>query len=81
MNETLSPTEVAKEYEKKRHAVDRALSKLFQSPPDELYAPARYILEGKGKRIRPMLALFGAEAISGSSKNAMPIALAVESSA
>ncbi|MCS6989481.1 MAG: polyprenyl synthetase family protein [Chloroherpetonaceae bacterium] len=78
MNETLSPTEVAKEYEKKRHAVDRALSKLFQSPPDELYAPARYILEGKGKRIRPMLALFGAEAISGSSKNAMPIALAVE---
>lgn len=78
MNDALSPIEAAKEYEKKRRAVDRALSKLFQSPPDELYAPARYILEGKGKRIRPMLALFGAESISGDSKPAMPIALAVE---
>ncbi len=69
---------VAKDYEAKRHAVNRALSKLFRAKPDELYAPARYLLEGKGKRIRPMLVLYGAESISGSSKNAMPLALAVE---
>lgn len=73
-----SKLSVAKDYDAKRHAVNLALSKLFRAKPDELYAPARYILEGKGKRIRPMLALYGAESISGSSKNAMPLALAVE---
>ncbi len=73
-----SPINVAKDYDAKRHAVNRALSKLFRAKPDELYEPARYILEGKGKRFRPMLVLFGAESISGSSKHAMPLALAVE---
>ncbi len=78
MKHALSLATVAKVYETKRHIVDQALSKLFQSDPEELYAPARYILEGKGKRFRPMLVLFGAESIAGSSKNAMPLALAVE---
>ncbi len=68
----------AKYYNAKRQSVNTALSKLFRDKPDELYEPARYILEGKGKRFRPMLVLFGAESISGSSKNAMPLALAVE---
>lgn len=69
---------LAKDYEAKRRAINNALSKLFHHQPDELYAPARYILEGQGKRIRPMFVLFGAESISGSSRNAMPLALAVE---
>jgi geranylgeranyl diphosphate synthase type II len=78
MEHAISPMALAKEYEAKRRAINNALSKLFRHEPDELYAPARYILEGKGKRFRPMLVLFGAESISGNSKNAMPLALAVE---
>ncbi|MGQ9806735.1 MAG: polyprenyl synthetase family protein [Chlorobiales bacterium] len=78
MTKETSLINVAKHYNAKRHVVDIALSKLFRTQPDELYEPARYILEGKGKRFRPMLVLFGAESISGSSKNAMPLALAVE---
>lgn len=78
MTKETSLINVAKHYNAKRHAVDIALSKLFSLQPDELYEPARYILEGKGKRFRPMLVLFGAESISGNSKNVMPLALAVE---
>lgn len=78
MTKETSLINVAKHYNAKRHAVDIALSKLFRLQPDELYEPARYILEGKGKRFRPILVLFGAESISGNSKNVMPLALAVE---
>jgi geranylgeranyl diphosphate synthase type II len=78
MKYEISPMNAAKDYDAKRRAVNTALSKLFHAKPDELYEPARYILDGKGKRFRPMLVLFGAESISGSSKNAMPLALAVE---
>lgn len=61
-----------------RQRINRELSKLFQAEPASLYEPARYILQGKGKRIRPILALMGAEAISGDSNPALPVALAVE---
>ncbi|MCS7013752.1 MAG: polyprenyl synthetase family protein [Chloroherpetonaceae bacterium] len=61
-----------------RQRINRELAKLFQHQPDSLYEPARYILQGKGKRIRPILALLGAEAISGKSEPALPVALAVE---
>lgn len=78
MKHEISPINAAKNYEVKRRAINTALSKLFRAKPDELYEPARYILDGKGKRFRPLLVLFGAEAISGRSQNAMPLALAVE---
>ncbi len=78
MKQVISPTQAVKDYNAKRKIVNKALSKLFRNKPDELYEPARYILEGKGKRFRPMLVLLGAESISGSSKNALPLALAVE---
>ncbi|MFN3394267.1 MAG: polyprenyl synthetase family protein [Candidatus Thermochlorobacter sp.] len=61
-----------------RQRINRELAKLFQHEPSSLYEPARYILQGKGKRIRPILALMGAEAISGEAEPALPIALAVE---
>ncbi|NTW56935.1 MAG: polyprenyl synthetase family protein [Chlorobiaceae bacterium] len=59
--------------------INAALEQCFSAEkPDTLYAPARYILEGKGKRIRPFLTLLGSEAVSGSSENALDVALAVE---
>ncbi|MEI7694453.1 MAG: polyprenyl synthetase family protein [Chlorobium sp.] len=59
--------------------INDALGLCFErESPATLYAPARYILEGKGKRIRPFLTLLAAEAVCGSSDNAFKVALAVE---
>ncbi len=46
--------------------------------PAELYDPVRYVLDGGGKRLRPVLVLLAAEAAGGSTERAMPAALAVE---
>jgi len=46
--------------------------------PKTLYEPATYILTGKGKRVRPVLVLLGAESICGQSEQALNLALAVE---
>jgi geranylgeranyl diphosphate synthase, type II len=72
-------SQLEKKYLTYRDTVNKKLGTLFGSAaPRSLYEPADYILKGKGKRIRPMLVLFGAEAISGRSAAALPIALAVE---
>ena len=48
--------------------------------PAELYEPVRYALDGRGKRIRAVMALLAAEAFGGAAARAaaMPVALAVE---
>ena len=46
--------------------------------PAVLYDPARYVLEGGGKRIRPTLLLLVAEAYGRPVEQALPAALAVE---
>lgn len=46
--------------------------------PDELYDSVRYVLSGGGKRIRPILLLLVARVFGVSTKEAMPLALAVE---
>ena len=46
--------------------------------PTSLYAPAQYILQLGGKRIRPLLALMAADAVEGTYEKALPAALAVE---
>jgi len=46
--------------------------------PDRLYAPQRYILAMGGKRLRPVLALMGAEAVGAKAELALPAAHAVE---
>ena len=53
-------------------------AQLPTSSPANLYAPARYILQLGGKRIRPVLALMAADAVSGNFQQALPAALAVE---
>lgn len=46
--------------------------------PRSLYAPADYIISLGGKRIRPVLALMAADAVSGDYKQALPAAMSVE---
>ncbi|CAL2077251.1 polyprenyl synthetase family protein [Tenacibaculum sp. 190524A02b] len=50
----------------------------FNREPKNLYEPIDYILQLGGKRIRPILTLIAADIFSGSYKDALPAALAVE---
>lgn len=62
-----------------RADVETALAALIpEQEPDILYAPARYVLSGGGKRLRPVLLLLTAEAFGATRQSAMPAALAVE---
>ncbi len=59
--------------------VNKALPDLVdQKEPVELYEPTRYVLEGEGKRFRPVLLLLAAECYGADSEKALPAALAVE---
>ncbi len=70
---------VEKKYSFYHKKINDALDRCFdRESPVTLYAPARYILEGKGKRIRPFLTLLASEAVCGSSEEALNVALAVE---
>lgn len=46
--------------------------------PESLYVPMRYVLEGSGKRVRPVLVLIVNEVFSGNEAHAMEIAVALE---
>ena len=46
--------------------------------PEGLYAPMRFVLEGEGKRLRPVLVLLAAEACGARAEDALPAALAAE---
>ena len=50
----------------------------FPDTPAGLYDPARYILSGSGKRIRPMLTLMGAQLFDDRVEPYLPIAVAME---
>ncbi len=54
------------------------LEKRIKEEPNNLYAPINYILELRGKRIRPILTLMGAEVFGASYEKALPAAMAVE---
>jgi len=65
--------------ERLRERVQDALARIGQqSYPPELYEPVRYVLQGGGKRLRPLLVLLTAGAWGASEQEAMPAALAVE---
>ena len=51
---------------------------LPKNNPTNLYDPASYIMQLGGKRIRPVLSLLAADAVSNSFESALPVALAVE---
>lgn len=50
----------------------------FPQTPSGLYDPARYILSGSGKRIRPMLTLLGAQLFDEQVERYLPVAVAME---
>ncbi|MEM6395393.1 MAG: polyprenyl synthetase family protein [Bacteroidota bacterium] len=50
----------------------------YPSEPKGLYEPVDYILQIGGKRVRPVLALLGAQLFGADPEEAMPAALAVE---
>jgi geranylgeranyl diphosphate synthase type II len=64
-----------------RRAVDAALEASLPPEsawPASLHRAARYSLFAGGKRLRPLLALASAEAVGGTTAEAMPLACAVE---
>ncbi len=46
--------------------------------PGALYEPVRFVLEGRGKRLRPLIVLLACEAFDKTPEAALPAALAVE---
>jgi len=79
MNIGITQEQVEQKYTRYHKQINEALGECFtKESPESLYAPARYILEGKGKRIRPFLTLLASEAVCGDSRNAMHAALAIE---
>jgi geranylgeranyl diphosphate synthase type II len=62
----------------KRLIDDKTSSFIQKNEPVTLYKPLKYILNGGGKRIRPVLLLFSCEAAGGNPLDAVNAAIAVE---
>ena len=57
-------------YETERKNINNILSTaLKKRKPESLYEPGSYILNSSGKRLRPLLVLFSAKAVSGKFNN------------
>lgn len=66
-------------YRSELKKIESKLSTYFKGKkPESLYQPSKYVLEGGGKRIRPLLVLSAAKAVGGKFKDAYNAALAVE---
>lgn len=66
-------------YEKERKKIDGKFRNLLtKRKPESLYNPGSYILEGSGKRLRPLLVLFSARAVGGNKAKYYNAAAAVE---
>ncbi len=66
-------------YERERIKVEKKLlNSLKDRKPESLYAPGLYIIEGGGKRLRPLLVLFSAKAAGGKFSDAYNASVAVE---
>lgn len=67
------------EYSAHKQAAEAALKRLIQEhKPVSLYEPMRYILDGGGKRIRPVLTMMACGAVGGNPLDALYGGLAVE---
>jgi len=76
---SLTQEQVEQKYKAYYTRIQETLAGCFtKTSPESIYAPARYILEGKGKRIRPVLTMLAAEAVSGSPDNAVNTAAGIE---
>jgi len=69
----------SKLYKSEIKKIDSVLKKLVKNrKPESLYKPCSYILEGKGKRLRPFLVLLSAKSVGGSFSKVYNAAAAVE---
>lgn len=59
-------------------ALSASLDEMLSEAPDRLAAAIRYSALSPGKRLRPMLAIWGSEAAGGDFNAAIPAAIAVE---
>ena len=72
-------TSYAQHYQRYKSLVDEQLRRcITKSEPRSLYGPARYVLSGGGKRIRPLLVMLACEAVGGTIRQAVPAAVAIE---
>jgi len=57
---------------------DKLKELVFQTEPVSLYEPIRYISDGGGKRLRPILLIFSCECVGGNIESVLSAAVAVE---
>jgi len=66
-------------YQQYRGIIDERLKCVIdRTEPKTMYVPARYVLEGGGKRIRPILVLLSCEVCGGRMEDAIDAGIAVE---
>lgn len=66
-------------YDEYREIIDRRLASVIdRDQPVTMYEPARYVLSGGGKRIRPVLAMLACQAAGGDPNDAVEAGVAVE---
>jgi len=73
--------EAALYIQEKKIAIEEQLHRIWtriEDSPPSLFKAMHYSLFAGGKRIRPILAIASAEAVGGSEKMAMPVAVAIE---
>jgi geranylgeranyl diphosphate synthase type II len=69
----------ARRYTEYKKLVDTYLRELVRGAhPRSLYQPIRYVLNGGGKRVRPVLVLLACEAVGGTRKQALHASAAME---
>ncbi len=71
--------EFKKIYNNQRKKINVLLEKCLNGKnPESLYTPGKYILDGGGKRLRPILVLFSAKAVGGKFSKVYNASIAVE---
>lgn len=69
----------AHKYERYKRVVENFLAGFVKEQvPRSLYEPLKYVLDGGGKRIRPVLLLLSCEAVGGDAKTALRAGAAIE---
>ena len=69
---------IAKLISQYRDEINNRLANIYLDGPKSLTKPVGYVLNGSGKRLRPLLTIFSAEACGGSKEEVFSAALAVE---
>ncbi|HTR80483.1 MAG TPA: polyprenyl synthetase family protein [Bacteroidota bacterium] len=67
------------QYQRYKTVIDKELRRcIVKDEPRSLYDPAKYVLSGGGKRIRPLLVILACQAVGGTTGQAVPAAVAIE---